>query len=554
MLRAMTRWHRGVALFFVSALGAACSTPAPPVTPPPPGAAPASPPPAPSMDPTGDWQIRWDRGFAGWSPTIFDGKLSLEREGGRWTARIAFRQSSAQLECTALQLAGDRIDIAFRAANAKSEGKTSEAPVPVELRGFFHEGRLLGEIRWGRIDWTPMGGRRLVLPRLVPGSVDHALPSAPLDPGAVDQAGLDALLQRAAEERSSAVVIVRDGKIGVERYREGYDGSPLVAMSASKSVVSMAVGMLIADGKLGLDTTMASLFPEWKALGPKGTITVRHLLTHTSGLDTARATWEKESIRERALAAKLLFQPGTRFQYNNGAVDFLAAVFAKAAGVSLDVYLEARLFQKLDIVGAQWMKDTEGTPRGAGELAIRPVDLAKLGQLMLDGGVWKGERIVPAAWIEQSIAPGQPFQEAAGLLWWREGSFSHVLTDPVLAAWRDLGFDQAVLKDAVPLVGKRFGEWSSYAGALEKALGGTTYQKLQAALHGSDHVPRSASVSDGPARGFAARGWLGQFLVVLPKPRVVAVRMRKVESGEQGDKDERDAYPGFGRDLARAFP
>ena len=328
ILAAMNGLQQIAALSIMTALGTSCRPVAPSVAAPPRSRAAASPQVAPALDPSGDWELRWDRTYTGWLPPIFEGTLSLHRDGARWTGQLGFVQSGLMPTFESLRLDGDRIDIVFHAPMAKNDD------AQLELSGWIREGRLIGEIRWGRIGWTPVGGRRIVLPQLTHAVVGHSFPSLDLGASGVDQTKLGALIHHAAIEHSSAVVIVKDGKIGVEVYREGDDGSPLVAMSASKSIVSLAVGMLIADGKLELDTRMDALFPEWKSLGPKAAITVRQLLTHTSGLDPSRADWSTESIREHALKAKLVFSPGTRFQYDNGAVDLLAVVFKQAAGVS----------------------------------------------------------------------------------------------------------------------------------------------------------------------------------------------------------------------------
>ncbi|MFT3765970.1 MAG: serine hydrolase [Minicystis sp.] len=547
----MRAWRRALVISAVT-FGTGCAPAATGVVAaPPPAAAPI----VPSVDPSGEWEVRWDRTFTGWKPSLFEGTLSLQREGEAWRGKLAFRQSVVKPAFESLRIEGDHVDIVFRAQADKKE----EGPLDIVLSGWIREGRLIGEMRWGNtIGWSPIGGRRFVLPRLVGKSVDAGLPAVDLAASGVDRAALDALLDHARTERSSAIVILKDGKVGTEVYREDYDGSPLVAMSASKSIVSLAVGMLVAEKKLDLDTRMDALFPEWKGLGPKGALTVRHLLTHTSGLDPTRAKFQTETIREHVLQSKLVYPPGARFQYNNNAVDFLAVVVGKVAGVPLDAYLETRLFQKVGIKGAFWKKDKEGTPLGAGELFIRPVDLAKLGQLMLDGGTWRGERILPAAWVDRTVAAGQSFQEDCGLLWWREGTFARALTEPVLGAWRDLGVDEAALQNARALLGKKYAERSEYAAAVAKTLGPAAFEKLDAALKHGDHLPFSASVSDGPVRGFSARGWLGQTLVVLPQTRVVAVRMRAPEKDDYekdgGDKEDRNTYPAFSSDVARLFP
>jgi CubicO group peptidase (beta-lactamase class C family) len=74
-------------------------------------------------------------------------------------------------------------------------------------------------------------------------------------------------------------------------------------------------------------------------------------------------------------------------------------------------------------------------------------------------------------------------------------------------------------------------------------------------LIGKDHVPLVARVKDGPVTGFSARGWLGQFLVVLPEPHLVAVRMRAAEDSDYQDEGtEANGHRAFAGDLAKLFP
>jgi CubicO group peptidase (beta-lactamase class C family) len=535
-----------VALVALVALVASCATS-------PCGAAVATArtPPSLASDPAGAWEIRWDRTSSGWSPAIFDGALTVDRDGPEWRARLAFKQTSVAFAFESLSAEGDHFEVTFHSERTRKEGSE-----PLRISACVHGNALVGEIEWGPLRWTPFEGRRLDRPQLAHRSVDHSLPPAEAE-AILNRSALRALVDHATDERSSAVVILVDGKVAVELYRDGYGGGPLTAMSGSKSIVSLAIGMLIAEEKLSLDTTMDSLFPEWKNLGPKSTITVRQLLSHTSGLDPSRAEWSSETIREHALRAKLVFPPGSRFQYDNDAVDFLSVVFAQAAGEPLDTYLERRVFRKLDIRGAHWMKDSEGTPRGAGELIIRPIDFAKIGQLYLDGGMWHGERIVPAEWVARSVEAGQEYEQDCGLLWWREGRFVDVLTLPVLSAWFDAGVDELTIAQARVLLGKRFTAPSEFRAALSNALGERGYEGLISVLGRANHVPYSAKIADGPMHGFSARGWLGQFLVVLPESRVVAVRMRHGESSDYetqgGARVDENGYGAFPGDVARVF-
>jgi CubicO group peptidase (beta-lactamase class C family) len=491
---------------------------------------------APAFDPAGDWNLRWDRGFANWKPPMFEGRLHLERTGATWRAEVRFTQSTARFEPQQASLKGEEITASWKAGSDE-----------VALRGWFRDGKLFGEMRWGtQIDWTPVAARRVQTHRLV----DRARGGS----SGLDGAALTTLLRKAAEEESSAVVVLRDGRVVVEAYREGYAGEPIMAMSASKSIVSLAVGMLVADGKLSLDRRLGELEPAW-AKSPQAAITVRQLLNHTSGLDPIRATFANESIVKHAIGGKLAYPPGSRFQYNNNAVDLLAAVFARAAGIPLDRFLEDRLFSKLDVRGARWLKDQEGTPRGAGELSIRPLDLAKIGQLMLDGGKHDGAQLVPREWIASATAPGQNLDASCGLLWWREGDFDEVLHPSILEAWRELGLGDDALGHARRLLGRRFADRGAYRAALIEALGPGDWQRLGAIVDGGNHVPFAYAAERTPAVGYSARGWLGQYLVVLPNEHLVAVRMRPLDPSTDSEHgQERNGYPGFSRDVRALVP
>lgn len=495
---------------------------------------------APAPDLSGEWEVRWDRTFTGWWPPVLEGRMTLTREENAWKGTLVFGQSVWRPTLIQLHQRGDQLELIW------GDGGLAT----IDIAAWVREGRLIGEMRSGdKVGPSAFSGRRSTLAPLEPRTVDSGLPRHELAPSPE----LANLLDQARSEHSTAVVVLEKGNVAVEAYSKGYSGNSVFAMSASKSIASLAVGMLVADGKLSLDTTMGSLFPAWKKLGDKAKITVRQLLDHTSGLDPMRAEFTSETIEASATRAKLVFAPGKRFHYNNAAVDFLAVVFARAAGTGLDKYLDERLFSKIGAVGVDWMRDKAGVPRAAGELMLRPIDLAKVGQLVLAGGVWEGQQLVPRAWIEESMKPSQPYEETCGRLWWREGEFDSVITAETLDGWAAAGGDKATIASAQKLVGKRFPDDPTLFRELAAAIGDAPMNALQAVLAKGNHVPWSGHVARSPSRGFSARGFLGQFLVVYPSAGVVGVRMREgTASDYQGDSGK-DGYPGFATDLASVF-
>jgi CubicO group peptidase (beta-lactamase class C family) len=486
-------------------------------------------------DPTGAWHVRCDRTAAGAVPPVITGVMHVARGEQGWSGDLRFHAVQGILKLTAVTDGGATATLAF------------EQGTEVELQGSGDE--LAGRMRAGDDTWSPFTARRVVPldARAMPDSLPAGQPLAGLDPGA-----WGTIERTAADEESTAVIVVKDGRVVAERYATRYDGEPVPAMSASKSVVSMAVGCLVAEGKLTLDTRIASLFPEWKGT-PKAAITVRHLLNHTSGLSQIRRRDDDEkTIREYTLASPLVAAPGTRFQYNNNATDFLAAVVGAAAGKPLDAYLEERLFGKLNIKGAWWHKDPEGTPLGAGELMIRPVDLAKLGQLMLDGGAWNGEQLLPREWVELSHQPAQELTDDCGLLWWREGEFGRRFAESIFQAWEQIGMEASALAPARALLGQTFATTSAAMEALEKAIGETAVAKVRSLTSKQPHVPRIYAAAAGPTWGYSARGYLGQYLVVYPAARLVAVRMRAPRDTEP--PGEEAGYRSFAADVAKLAP
>jgi CubicO group peptidase (beta-lactamase class C family) len=247
-----------------------------------------------------------------------------------------------------------------------------------------------------------------------------------------------------------AVVVVRSGKLVYETYRTGEDqrwgtGLGLAShtpqtlhdvRSVSKSVVSLLVGIAL-DRKLvaSINTPVFSYFPELAALRTpeKDRIELRHLLAMTSGLawDERRPYSDPENSERRmtvaanpyrfALEPPVVNAPGEKWNYNGGNTQLLAGVLERSAGMWLTDFASEELFVPLGIKQFEWLKMwANGDVAAAYGLRLRPRDMAKLGQLVLDKGLWNGRRIVSEAWIRESM---QPWADVApplryGYQWW----------------------------------------------------------------------------------------------------------------------------------------
>ena len=206
------------------------------------------------------------------------------------------------------------------------------------------------------------------------------------------------------------MVIIKDGKL-VADWDFGQKRQPIEAMSATKSIVSLAIGRLIDAGKIkSVDQPVCDFYPEWKQ-GRKRSITIRHLLSQTSGLQNLPTTmpeiYPSPDFVQLALAAELSDDPGSKFSYNNKATNLLAGVVKRASGMRMDQYLGKEIFEPLGITDVSWDLDQAGNPHGMAGLDIRAIDLAKIGQMMLDEGSWNGKQILSKEWVRKSIAPAK---------------------------------------------------------------------------------------------------------------------------------------------------
>jgi CubicO group peptidase (beta-lactamase class C family) len=150
----------------------------------------------------------------------------------------------------------------------------------------------------------------------------------------------------------------------------------------------------------------------------KDKITLRHLLTMSAGLewheiDTSYTDVANSEIRmdrapdpyRYALEQAVVAPPGHVWNYNSGSSEVMGAVLKKATGKALDALARTLLFEPLGIADVEWFPYALGNPSAAAGLRLRPRDLAKIGQLVLQHGAWNGIQIVPRAWIEASTAP-----------------------------------------------------------------------------------------------------------------------------------------------------
>ena len=209
------------------------------------------------------------------------------------------------------------------------------------------------------------------------------------------------------------LLIARHGKLAVELYRWPYNATrPRIGHSLAKSFTSAAIGLAVSEGHLKLTDRVIDFFPEHLPPDVSDNLramTVRDLLTMRTGHaeETSGSIWRaiKTSWIAEFLKIPVVHRPGEVYVYTSAASYMLAAVFTKATGQTLHAYLRPRLFEPLGIVGETWDIGPDGLNPGGNGLTCKVSDLLKFGLLHLQKGIWNGNRILPAEWIEEATRP-----------------------------------------------------------------------------------------------------------------------------------------------------
>ena len=269
----------------------------------------------------------------------------------------------------------------------------------------------------------------------------------------LDAAPLEALAELIENDPSvnvHSVLIVKDGKLVFDRYFSGRDedwGEDLGIVnfdadtrhdlrSVSKSLTSALVGIAIGEGKLpGVEADAFTLFPDHHdMLAPeKRRLKLHHILSMTAGLDWFEppdyTNPGNDEIRMIGSADPVAFvlgrafvtEPGAEFRYNGGLPTLLGYLLEQAYGQRGDTILKEKLLDPLGIEGFDFRSNDSGLLAYASGIRLRPRDMAKIGQLYLQGGRWQGRQVIPAEWVEASLAPqivGAGWAWGYGYQWW----------------------------------------------------------------------------------------------------------------------------------------
>ncbi|KYK22052.1 hypothetical protein AYK24_02685 [Thermoplasmatales archaeon SG8-52-4] len=237
-----------------------------------------------------------------------------------------------------------------------------------------------------------------------------------------------------SDHRMHSILIVKEGKLVFEKYfpgdkfnlaqptgEKGFDINDTHNLcSATKSFTSALIGIAIDKGFIqSVNQKVYDFFPTYSnlfaATPEKYDLTLKHLLTMTSGIQ-----WDDESTSyfdprndmyqvfnsrdpiKYILSKDLIVTPGTVFDYANCNTNLLGEIIHQASGLRLKQFSDNYLFSKLGIKESEWQMLPNNVVFCSGDLRLCPRDMAKLGYLFLNGGTWKGERIISQDWITTS--------------------------------------------------------------------------------------------------------------------------------------------------------
>jgi len=296
-----------------------------------------------------------------------------------------------------------------------------------------------------------------------PGSVPWPSGDAPPDgpaPEDIDTPRLDAALDDvfaeppgAGRRATRAVLVVYRGRIIAERYAEGFDArTPLRGWSMTKSVINALVGIRVKQGKL--DPRAPASVSEWQAAGdPRAAITLDQLLRMTSGLafsevyddpstDGFTMVFARGDAAAYAAARPLEHQPGSHWHYSSASPNIVSRTLRDTFEGDQAAYFSfprRELFERIGMRSAVIEPDASGTFVGSTFMFATARDWARFGLLFLNDGVWEGDRILPEGWVEYSTTPTSAAPQGCyGAYWWLNSGDPD---DPSDRRWPDLPTD-----------------------------------------------------------------------------------------------------------------
>jgi CubicO group peptidase (beta-lactamase class C family) len=228
----------------------------------------------------------------------------------------------------------------------------------------------------------------------------------------------DSTQQLLQELQTVAVVKIQGDSLRFEQYNDGYSDSSLSgSFSVAKSITSLLIGAALREGKIkSINQPIGDFIPAFKE-GEKSKVTIRHVLTMSSGTDwyesykdplsVTAELYYGDDVEKTALSVKMINEPGTLHYYKSGDTQLLGLLLEKATGKPLSEYAAEKLWKPIGAVHpALWSVDKpDGKIKAYCCFNTNARDFARIGQLMLQGGNWNGVPVIDSNYFKASITP-----------------------------------------------------------------------------------------------------------------------------------------------------
>ncbi len=230
----------------------------------------------------------------------------------------------------------------------------------------------------------------------------------------VERPDLDAIFNKADQiERVRTLIIQQEGEIIAQKSFNGRNiERPFNIKSASKSIIGLLTGIAVEKGFIpSIEEPIKTYFSEYFEENPdsiKESITIRNLLTMQSGLRSTSSgnygAWViSDNWIEYALSQDFVTEIDSRMVYSTGTSHLLSVIISKASGMSTKAFAENYLFDPMNIRVGGWDKDPQGYFMGGNNLALKPADMIKIGQLMLNNGRYGDQQLISKEWVKDSF-------------------------------------------------------------------------------------------------------------------------------------------------------
>ncbi len=263
----------------------------------------------------------------------------------------------------------------------------------------------------------------------------------PVSESHYDELKIDALGQAIKSDvykKINSVIVIKNGELLVERYYNGADReSTHNPRSVSKTFTATILGIAIDEGHIKSIDQPLSDFYDLGLYGnyshKKASVTLRHLITMTSGFDGydfesdspgneenmyPKPDWVEWTLNLPMAADRM---PGEEWRYFTAGIVILGDILNKAVPGGLEVYAHNKLFGKMGITNYEWQHTPQRVANTAGGTQLTPLDFARYGEIYRTHGRWGDEIVIPTKWVDQSL---RPILETTipdnryGFLWW----------------------------------------------------------------------------------------------------------------------------------------